>query len=106
MDEDEWDELAGVGPPEGRGPPPRAERSDQEPTPGERLLYALGQLYTLFRCGELAMHAADVDVCRVGRLIGVLPSLEFVQESRTGCHYHLGSEVLHADRHGSFPGGS
>jgi hypothetical protein len=103
MDDHEWDERAEFEPPEGRGPAPWAERSDEAPSPGERLLYALGQLYRLFRRGELAVHPADVDIPRMARLIGVLPSLEYVQENRTGRHYHFCDEVLHADPTREFP---
>lgn len=65
-----------------------------EPSPGERLLYALGQLYRHHRSGELALQPADFDIEDLGRIIGVWPEMEFEVNDRFGRHYHFPGEVL------------
>jgi hypothetical protein len=77
---------------------------EEAPTPGERLLYVLGQLYRLHRAGELSMRPQDVDVEVVARLIGVSSELEFSTcDGLGGTHYHFPAEVLHLDPDSEFP---
>jgi hypothetical protein len=65
--------------------------------PGERLFYALGQLYRLWRRGELDVQPVDFDVCDLARIIGVSGQLEFISEDQLGVHYHFPGEVLVVD---------
>jgi hypothetical protein len=96
MDEDGWDELRewyDLGWSEGSE---AAAQSDahESPTPGERLLYALGQLYRRSRYGDLDVDPDDFDIENVARIIGVWRDVEFVQEDAAGMAYHFPSEVL------------
>lgn len=65
-----------------------------EPSSGERLLYALGQLYRHHRSGELPLQPADFDIEDLGRIIGVWPEMEFEVNDRFGRRYHFPGEVL------------
>lgn len=64
------------------------------PTPGERLLYALGQLYLLHHQGELPVPPAAFDIEDLARIIGVWPELEFAVHDRFGARYYFPGEVL------------
>jgi hypothetical protein len=90
-----------VGPPEDESP----EDPDEEfpPTPGEGLLYALGQLHRLYRAGRLPVSPTVLDVEDVARVVGVAGQLEFVGENRLGCHYHFPTEVLTFNSEDPFP---
>jgi hypothetical protein len=104
MGEDDWDEHAdGDELSELHDPLSLAKGAEKAPTPGERLLYVLGQLYRLYRKGEFAIHPNDFDIEDLARIIGVLPEIEFVQENLLGHHYHFGAQVLHADPVQIFP---
>ena len=76
--------------------PHEHEQPDDEPapTPGERLLYALGQLYRLYRHGALDVRPIDFDVWDLAGIIGVRGDIEFVSEDKVGAHYHFPDEVL------------
>ena len=76
---------------------------DATPTPGERLMYALGQLYLLWHHGDLAVAPADIDVDRVARIVGVNRDIEFQTEGPLGRCYHFPSEVLLVDDLYDFP---
>ncbi len=78
-------------------------QADEAPTPGERLLYALGQLYRLSRRGELHVQPGDFDVWDLARIIGVRGDIEFISEDRGSSRWHFASEVLHVDLHREFP---
>jgi len=73
------------------------------PSPGERLLYALGQLYRHHRSGELPLHPADFDIEDLGRIIGVWSEMEFEVEDRFGRRLHFPDEVLTVDPELAFP---
>jgi hypothetical protein len=64
------------------------------PSPGERLLHALGQLHRLYLCGRLPAHPSEFDVEDVARIVGVWPELEFVVADDDGARYHFAGEVL------------
>lgn len=58
--------------------------ADEKPiTPGERLLYALGQLAALWKRGELPVPPAAFDADDVARIIGVSQDIEFVRLHET-----------------------
>ena len=105
MDEDEWDE-AGEWPSSpdrhGEEAAPGAHLTES-PTPGERLLYALGQLYWRSRAGELHVHPQDFDIENVARIIGVWRDVEFVQDDAAGVAYHFPAEVLCVAPEFAFP---
>lgn len=94
-----WNELFGDAFPEDDD-----ERDeDAPPTPGERLLYALGQLHRLHLRRRLPIHLSALDLVDVDRVIGVADELEFVTEDRHGTHYHFPSEVLCVTPEKAFP---
>ena len=64
------------------------------PSPGERLLHALGQLHRLHLCGRLPAHPAEFDIEDVARIVGVWPELELVVADHDGTRYHFPGEVL------------
>ena len=68
--------------------------NDQALAPGERLFYALGQLYRLWRRGELDVRPINFDVSDLARIIGVASDIEFISEDLLGVHYHFPGEVL------------
>jgi hypothetical protein len=86
------------GPPdEGSGGGEGRERDaghERELRPGERLFYALGQLYRLWWRGQLDVEPIRFDLCDLARIIGVASELEFVSEDRLGVHYHFPGETL------------
>ena len=67
--------------------------------PGERLFYALGQLYKLWRRDQLGVHPLDFDVWDLASIIGVRGDVEFVSEDGLGARYHFPGEVLVIERH-------
>lgn len=75
----------------------------ETPTPGERLLYALGQLYRLSKRGELDVRPADFDVWDLAGIIGVRGDIEFISEDPHGAHWHFAAEVLHIELRREFP---
>ena len=61
MDLGPWDEDdRSEGPEDERGPLDRT--GAEAPTPGERLLYALGRLYRLYRRGKLDVLLEHFDI--------------------------------------------
>ncbi len=76
---------------------------DEAPTPGERVLYALGQLYRLSRRGELDVRPADFDIWDLAGIIGVRADIEFVSEDQHGSRWHFASEVLEVELKREFP---
>lgn len=86
------------------GPLPDESRSDEAaPTPGERLFYALGQLYALWHRGQLDVAPADMDIEDLARIIGVWRDCEFVNEGPLGRSYHFPGEVLVVNTWVPFP---
>ena len=83
------------------GQPDDAE--ERAATPGERVLYALGQVYRLHLAGRLPMHPNAFDVEDVIRILGLTAALEFVTEDRHGRHYHFPAEVLYVNPTQRFP---
>jgi hypothetical protein len=73
------------------------------PTPGERLLYALGQLYRLWRQGKLPVHPDVFDIEDVARVVGVSGQLEMVTTDAKGKTYHFPGEVLVVRERERFP---
>jgi hypothetical protein len=51
-----------------------------QPTPGERLIYALGQLHRQWRVRATLTPPGEVDVEAVAKTLGVWTDIEFVQE--------------------------
>lgn len=82
---------------------PAAAASDDGSTPGERVLFAFGQLYRLHRAGVLRVHPRALSVTDVARIIGVADAIEFSSEDRQGEHHHFGAEVIHVDLTQRFP---
>ena len=79
-----------------------------EPTPGERLLYALGQLWWRWRVSpESAVPPRRLDIEAVARMLGVWSEVEFVQEGDgedgSESYVHFAGEVLVADHSERFP---
>jgi hypothetical protein len=62
--------------------------------PGERLFYTLGQLYKLWRRGQLDVAPIRFDVWDLAGIIGVRCEVEFISEDQLGTHYHFPGEVL------------
>jgi hypothetical protein len=52
-----------------------------EPTPGERLLYALGQLFKQWRVRSTLTPPQEVDVEAVARMLGVWGEVEFAPKA-------------------------
>jgi hypothetical protein len=109
MDEDwdeepEWDDLPdwGLGP-DDDGEDYIAATVGDVPTPGERLLYALGQLYLSWHRGHASIEPGDFDVEELARIIGVARDIELVTDSRFGRSFHFPSEVLLTDDSEAFP---
>ena len=79
------------------------------PTPGERLLYALGQLYRQWHVRATLTPPDEVDVEAVAKMLGVWTDIEFVQDEEEGGdgemaqHLHFAGEVLTVDRRREFP---
>lgn len=90
-------------------PGPEGERGHQDrtgaeaPRPGERLLYALGQLYRLYRGGELDALPELFDMWDLAGVIGVRTDVEFIREDRDSAHWHFADEVLVMDFEAEFP---
>jgi hypothetical protein len=78
-----------------------------EPTPGERLLYALGQLHRQWRARATLTPPDEVDVEAVAKMLGIWSEVEFVQDGDGGGepsrHLHFASEVLVIDHRCGFP---
>jgi hypothetical protein len=76
-----------------------------EVTPGERLLYALGQLYRQWRVRASLTPPDEVDVEAVAQMLGVWGDVEFVQdgEGEPARHLHFAGEVLTIDHCREFP---
>jgi hypothetical protein len=77
--------------------------ADAGPTPGERVLFALAQLYRLHRTGKPPVHPSAFDVEDLVLIVGVGDECEFATEDRLGQHFHFRSEVLSADPAQPFP---
>jgi hypothetical protein len=85
-----------------------SERS--QPTPGERLLYALGQLHRQWHVRATLTPPDEVDVEAVARMLGVWADIEFIQDEEgdedggePALHLHFTREVLTVDRRREFP---
>lgn len=76
---------------------------DAAPTPGERLLYALGQLHRLHRRRRLPFDPRAFDLEDLARVIGVADDVEFVTVDRAGTNCHFPGEVLHVHPEQPFP---
>jgi hypothetical protein len=77
--------------------------ADAGPTAGERVLFALAQLYRLHRTGKLPLHPSAFDVADLVDVVGVGDEYEFATEDKLGQHYHFRSEVLSSDLTLLFP---
>lgn len=76
---------------------------DCPPTPGERVLYALGQLHRLHLAGRLPVHPSAFSIEDIARIVGVSGELEFTSEDRHGQHFHFPSQVLFVNPAKPFP---
>lgn len=78
-----------------------------EVTPGERLLYALGQMHKQWRVRATLTPPDEVDVEAVAKMLGVWGDVEFVREGddedEGEQHIHFAGEVLTVDRRREFP---
>jgi len=86
--------------------PDDADEVRAEPTPGERLFYALGQVYRRWHTGQALVCPWRLDVEELARLLGLWSDVEFAQEDETakGINYlHFPAEVLVVDREQQFP---
>jgi hypothetical protein len=79
------------------------DTADLAPTPGERVLFALAQLYRLHRTGKLPVHPSAFDVEDLARIVGVGDDYEFATEDQLGQHFHFSDEVLSSDPSQLFP---
>ena len=94
-----WDALFGDFPEDDDD-----ERDDDAPpTPGERLLYAFGQLHRLHRRRRLPFHPRTFSVEDLARVLGVADELELVTEDHDGTSYHFAGEVLYVQPEQPFP---
>jgi hypothetical protein len=74
--------------------------------PGERLFFALGQLYSRWSTGRSPTHPREIDVEDLARILGVWNEVEFVQEAASDkrlLRLHFPGEVLVIDRERVFP---
>lgn len=79
---------------------------DDEPTPGEKLLYVLGQLYLYWHEGLDVCSPQARDVEDLARMIGLWREVEFLQEDSVNpliTHLHFPGEVLVIDRGREYP---
>ncbi len=86
------------------GQRPTSDR--EQPTPGERLLYALGQLHKQWHVRATLTPPDEVDVVAVAKMLDVWRDVEFVQDEdveERQQHFHFPSEVLVVDRCQEFP---
>jgi hypothetical protein len=77
-----------------------------EPTPGERLLYTLGQIYRRWHTGTALVCPWHLDIEELARLLGLWSDVEFLQEDEmtNGVSYlHFPAEVLVIDCSQQFP---
>lgn len=77
-----------------------------EPTPGERLLYVLGQIFRRWHAGTGLTSPKEVDIEDLARMLGVWSEVEFAQTDATRKHLgclHFPTEVLVIDRTREFP---
>jgi hypothetical protein len=74
-------------------------------TPGERLLYTLGQIYRRWHTGKALVCPWSLDVEDLARLLGIWSDIEFIQTDETNSvsYLHFPSEVLVIDRSQQFP---
>jgi hypothetical protein len=110
FDEDGWDESAEWQPlpewleqPDGSGEKGAVDAAADRATSGERLLYALGQMYALWHRGQLAVAPRDFDIEDLARIIGVWPELEFVTDDQRGTRFHFSGEVVCFEPDRPFP---
>jgi len=76
-----------------------------EPTPGERLIYALGQLFKQWHVRASLTPPHEVDVEAVARMLGVWGEVEFVQddEDEPAQYLHFPDEVVVIDCREEYP---
>jgi hypothetical protein len=86
--------LLGVRDDSGSEPFSQDDDPEPQPTPAERLLYALGQLYRRWHNGELPVRPHDFDVWELATTIGVKRDIEMVVEHPHAVAYHFPGEVL------------
>ena len=85
--------------------PDDADEVLTEPTPGERLFYALGQIYRRWHTGKALVCPWRLDVEELARLLGLWSEVEFAQDETTEnvTYLHFPTEVLVIDRGQQFP---
>lgn len=75
-------------------------------SPGERLLYTLGQIYRRWHTGKSLVCPWSVDVEELARILGLWSEVEFSQEDETAkgiVYLHFPTEVLVIDCSQQFP---
>lgn len=87
------------------GPDDAGEEVLVEPTPGERLFYTLGQVYSRWHTGKALVCPWSLDVEELARLLGLWSDVEFAQEDENGklCCLHFPSDVLVIETAQRFP---
>lgn len=85
--------------------PDDADEVRAEPTPGERLFYTLGQVYSRWHTGKALVCPWRLDVEELARLLGLWSEVEFAQEDETSRlrSLHFPADVLVIDRAQQFP---
>lgn len=74
-----------------------------EPTPGERLLHALGQIHRRWHAGTGRTPPHEVDIEALARTLGAWAAVEFVQDGDGEQRLHFPDEILIIDHRHSFP---
>lgn len=73
-----------------------------EPTPGERLLHALGQIHRRWHAGTGRTPPHEVDIEALARTLGAWAAVEFVQDGDGEQRLHFPDEILIIDHRHSF----
>ena len=76
---------------------------EREPSPAERLFFALGQLYRRWYRGKLPVRPCDFDVMELARTIGVSRDIDMVTEALHGTALHFENEIIVAMPNRDFP---
>jgi hypothetical protein len=90
-------ELARVVEGIARGLPEPTSRDEVPSSPGERVFYALGQLYRLHLAKRLPVHPGTVSIGDLASVLGLGDALEFSSEDAFGQHHHFPGEVIYVN---------
>lgn len=103
MDGEDWDDEASSRGQDPGGADGHARSDSNEPTPGERVLYALAQIHLLHRARTLPAPASALDIEDIARIVGVAADFEFATGDSHGRYFHFAGEVLCLPPTGQFP---